>query len=131
MAEPLAYSKQKFELCGVNSDAARKLADDLQNDVNEEIHTAVLTVFLNVIEKLNVLRHNLTPYDEISPGDISFRNEPTEKECYLRLASDAIISRSKQSAPPARAIDPYFQRRSYPASGGSSYHRDWHLHRLC
>jgi hypothetical protein len=86
------YSKQNFALCGVNSDAARRLADDLRNDVNEEIHTVVLTAFLNVIEKLNTLGHHLTPYDEISPGDISFRNEPTEKQCCLRLACDVIIS---------------------------------------
>jgi hypothetical protein len=35
---------------------------------------------------------NVTPYDEISPGDISLRDELTEKECYLRLAYDVIIS---------------------------------------
>jgi hypothetical protein len=73
------YSKQNSILCGVNLDTTRKLADDLQNDVNKEIHTAVLTAFLNVIEKLNTLGHHLTPYDEISPGEISFRDEPTEK----------------------------------------------------
>jgi hypothetical protein len=86
------YSKQQFELRGLNTPAARKLADELQDDVTQEIHAAVLAAFLNVVERLNAQGHNLNPYDEIRAGDISFRDEPIKGQSCLRLGCDIVIS---------------------------------------
>jgi hypothetical protein len=86
------YSKVQFESLGINSPAARELADELQDDVAKEIHASVLAAFLKVVEGLNAQGHNLQPYDEISVGDISFRDERIEGQCLLRLAFDSIIS---------------------------------------
>ena len=86
------YSKRQFDSLGLNTPAARKRADELQNDVTEEIHSAVLAAFQNVVERLNARGHNLTPYEEIRAGDITFRDEPIEGQCFLRLACDVVIS---------------------------------------
>ncbi len=86
------YSKSQFESRGIDSPAARQLADQLQDDVAKEIHDSVLAAFLKVVEGLNARGHNLQPYDEISLGDISFRDEPVEGQCFLRLACDSTIS---------------------------------------
>ena len=86
------YSKQQFDACGLDTPAARRLADELQDEVTREIHGAVLAAFMKVIEGLNARGHNLTPYDEIQIGDISFRDESGEGRCNLRLACDVVIS---------------------------------------
>ncbi|HEX8177233.1 MAG TPA: hypothetical protein VF543_19245 [Pyrinomonadaceae bacterium] len=86
------YSKQQFESLGLNTPAARKLADDLQNDVTEEIYAAVLAAFQKVVERLNAQGHNLKVDGEIRPGDISFRDELIEGQCHLRLGCDVVIS---------------------------------------
>lgn len=86
------YSKKQFESLGLNTPDARKLADQLQADVNEVVHEAVLPAFSNVIKRLNAEGHNLTNYDDIRAGAISFRDEPTEGQCHLRLVCDVVIS---------------------------------------
>ena len=86
------YSKLEFESRGNDSPAARELADELEDDVAKEIHDSVLGAFLKVVEGLNAHGHNLQPYDEISIGDISFRDERVEGQCFLRLAYDSTIS---------------------------------------
>lgn len=86
------YSKQQFESLGLDTPAARKLADELQDDVTEEIHAAVLATFRDVVERLNEQGHNLKPDGEIRAGDISFRDEHVEGRCYLRLGCDVVIS---------------------------------------
>jgi len=86
------YSKRQFEARGLDTSAARELADELQDDVAREIHVEVLAAFMKVVEGLNVQGHNLTPYGEIQVGDISFRDEPVEGQCNLRLACDVVIS---------------------------------------
>ena len=58
------YSKQQFESLGLNTPAARMLADELQDDVNAEIHAVVLPAFLNIIERLNAQGHRLERYHE-------------------------------------------------------------------
>lgn len=85
------YSKQKFDALGLNSPAARKLADELQDDVTEEIHGAVLAAFTRVVEALNARGHHLKA-DEIRIGDIAFRDESIGGQCYLRLGCDVVIS---------------------------------------
>ena len=86
------YSKKRFESLGPDSAAARKLADELENDVSEEIHASVFEVFRTVIEALNKQGHNLKVDGEIRFGDISYRDEPEKNRCRLRLACDVVIS---------------------------------------
>jgi hypothetical protein len=86
------YSKQQFEACGLDTPAARQLAAALQDKVASEINGAVLAAFMGVVAGLNAQGHNLTPYGEIRVGDISFRDEPGEGRCNLRLACDVVIS---------------------------------------
>lgn len=69
------YSKQQFESRGLNTPAARQLADELQDDVAREIHIAVLEEFRKIIDALNAKGHNLQVYGEIQIGDIPFRDE--------------------------------------------------------
>jgi hypothetical protein len=86
------YSKQQFEARGLDTPAARQLADELRDDAAKEIHGAVLAAFMKVIEGLNARGHNLTPYGEVQVGDIPFRDESGEGRCDLRLACDVVIS---------------------------------------
>src|SRR5262245_32285419 len=86
------YSKERFKSLGLNSPAARRLADELQNDVNAEIHAVVLPVFLNIVERLNAQGNHLEMYDETHIGDITYRDESIAGQCYLRLACDTVIS---------------------------------------
>lgn len=86
------YSKRQFDSCSLNTPAARTLADQLEKDVAEEIHAAVLAAFQSVVERLNAQGHNLKQYGEICAGDIAFRDESVEGQCYLRLGCDVVIS---------------------------------------
>ena len=79
------YSKAAFEVCGLNSEAARKLSDQLQEDVNADIHAAVLAAFERVVANLNARGHKLHPYGELRPGDVDFRDQTNDDDCKLRL----------------------------------------------
>lgn len=100
------YSKQEFVKRGLDSSEALKLANKLQEDVAKELHEAVLVKFLEIVNRLNNHGHNLTSYGEINIGDISYRDEPIEGYCYLRLACDVVISTGyAHTQPPTKAID--------------------------
>ena len=86
------YSKAKFESIASDPFATRRLADELQDDVGQQIHEAVLTAFLRVVEGLNAEGHDLRLYEEIRPGDIAYRDEPVEGQCNLRIGCDVVIS---------------------------------------
>jgi hypothetical protein len=85
------YTKQQFESRGLNSAAARKLADELENDVKKELQPIIAEAFQKIIERLNAKGHKLEVYGEITMGDIPFRDE-SQGECNLRLACDFVIS---------------------------------------
>ena len=84
------YSKEQFRSLGWNTPDARKLADELEVKVNELIHPAVLDAFSKVVNQLNAHGHNLTNYDDKRPGNISFRDEPVEGQCHLRLGCNVV-----------------------------------------
>jgi hypothetical protein len=86
------YPKSKFESLASDPDATRRLADELQDDVVQEIHEAVFAAFLKVVDGLNAEGHDLRLYEEIRPGDIAYRDEPVEGQCNLRLGCDVVIS---------------------------------------
>ncbi len=81
------YSKNHFAALGLNTDAARDLANSLEADVLRELHAIVESAFLEIIERLNREGHGLQPYGEILPGDLPFRDSGG-----LRLAADIVIS---------------------------------------
>lgn len=85
------FSKREFEECGIDTDAARLLADSLQEEVTKELQAAVLAAFDRVIRSLNEQGHNLKPF-EVSPGDINYRDESEDGKIGLRLACDVVIS---------------------------------------
>jgi hypothetical protein len=100
------YSKQQFAERGIDSLAAGELADKLQNDLAEELHTVVSVTFQKIIDALNAQGHNLVLYGEAKVGDISFRDEPQEDHCFLRLACDIVISAGyANTEPPTKAKD--------------------------
>lgn len=89
------FSSEAFLDAGLNSDKANRMAETLAEEIQNEMHQVVLPKFLEIIERLNAMGHNLKPYDTIEPGDISFRDD-TEDEtgyhCRLRVAIDTVIS---------------------------------------
>ena len=100
------YSKQQFAERGVDSPAAQQLADELADDVAAELHAVVLAAFLKIVDDLNAQGHNLALYGEAKVGDISFRDEPQEDFCFLRLACDTVISSGyADTEPPSKAKD--------------------------
>ena len=100
------YSKRRFAERGIDSQAARQLADELQNDVNIELHKVVSAAFQEIIDALNAQGHNLTLYGESKVGEIAFRDEPFENHCFLRLACDVVISAGyADTEPPTTAKD--------------------------
>ena len=86
------YSKQRFDALGLDSQAARLLADRLQEEVAEEIQGAVLPALLKIVAGLNAQGHGLAPDSDIVIGDLSFRDESAGGNCRLRLACDFVIS---------------------------------------
>lgn len=99
------YSKAEFESVALDAAATRRLADELQDEVVQEIHQAVSTAFLSVIDALNREGHDLTLDGEIPPGEIAYRDEPMEGECKLRLACDVIISAGYSDTKTVEEID--------------------------
>jgi hypothetical protein len=85
------FSKEQFEKCGIDTDAARMLADLLQEEVGQEIHKALRPILERIVEGLNREGHNLTPY-EIKQGELSYRDVSPEGKVQLRLACDVVIS---------------------------------------
>src|ERR1700741_3978614 len=86
------YSKEKFESLGLNTPAGRKLADELQGEINKMIQPMVEPVFLDVIKQLNAQGHNLKRSADASGGRISFRDEPIKNQTCLRLGCDVVIT---------------------------------------
>ena len=106
------YPKSKFESLASDPDATRRLADELQDDVVQEIHEAVFTAFLKVVDGLNAEGHDLRLYEEIRPGDIAYRDEPVEGQCNLRLGCDVVISAGYSDTKTIEEIDAEILRDS-------------------
>ena len=86
------YSNELFEAAGLDSAAARKLADQLAADVAQEVHVVVLPKLQELVAGLRSVGHQLQPYEDIRIGDVSYRDEPSPGMCRLRLACDTVIS---------------------------------------
>lgn len=85
------FSKEQFEKCGIDSEAARMLADLLQVEVAQEIHKVLLPVLERIVEGLNREGHNLAPL-ETKDGELSYTDASQDGKVQLRLACDVVIS---------------------------------------
>src|SRR5258705_5979328 len=99
------YSKSEFTSLDSDSAATRRLADQLQDEVVREVHEALLTAVLRVVDGLNAEGHDLRLYGEMRPGDIAYRDEPTEGQCNLRLGCDVVISAGYSDTKTVEEID--------------------------
>jgi len=106
------YAKSKFESLASDPSNTRRLADELQDDVAQEIHEAVLNAFLRVVEGLNAEGHGLSLYEEIQPGNIAYRDESGEGQCNLRLGCDLVISAGYSDTKTLEEIDTELLRDS-------------------
>jgi hypothetical protein len=71
----------------ISPEEARQLADQLQDEVCQEMQLALETSFRAIITNLNSLGHDLKMYDT-EPGSISFRDDTEDADsyaCKLRL----------------------------------------------
>lgn len=89
------FSAKAFLQKGLDTSASKELASLLAEEIQRELHKAIEPAFKAIIERLNSMGHNLKPYVEASPGEISFRDDgDTSKgyQCKLRVAADTVIS---------------------------------------
>ncbi|WP_437632955.1 hypothetical protein [Sorangium sp. So ce854] len=74
---------------------ARELADALQDEILRELHAVVEPAFLEIVEKLRRLGHDLKPYTPPVPGDLNYRDDEESADgyrCRMRVGVDMITS---------------------------------------
>src|SRR5262245_44683965 len=86
------FSPEAFEALRGDPQAARRLADELQDAVLAEIGGVAGQKFRAIVATLSSLGHRLTPYGEQSPGEQHVRDYTHPDQCALRLAMDITIS---------------------------------------
>jgi hypothetical protein len=86
------YARAAFEASAASPDALRALADQLQDDILSELDRVLSERFAVIVAELNRRGHNLTAYDDQSPGEEHARDYTDPNRCALRLAYDVIIS---------------------------------------
>lgn len=88
------FSAARFAVLGVDTLAARRLAEELSEAISDELHEAVAVVIKGVVARLNAMGHALK-VEQFVPGDVSYRDDFEDKagyHCRLRLAVDTIVS---------------------------------------
>lgn len=85
------FSRQAFEARGIDTNAARQLADELEGVVLAELHAAVRERLQQVVTQLNSLGHALDPAIDEVPGDLEYRDE-RDGTCRLRLGCNMVVS---------------------------------------
>jgi hypothetical protein len=89
------FSAKAFEKCGLDSQAARDLADLLADEIQQEVHEVIKERILGIVERLNKMGHDLKPLHLPVPGDISYRDDWEDDSgyhCKLRVAFDSVVS---------------------------------------
>lgn len=88
-------SAARFSSLGLDSEAARELADELAFEVQNELHELISVRVTAIVQRLNALGHNLRPLDPLVPGDLSYRDDDGGGDpyfCRLRLSVDTVVS---------------------------------------
>lgn len=89
------FSAEAFAVCGLNTKQSLQLAKDLASEIQNELHIAITSKLLNIVERLNGMGHNLKLYGPPIPGDISYRDAVEDESgyhCKLRVGVDTVIS---------------------------------------
>jgi hypothetical protein len=91
----IRFSKSSFVEESERDPCSRSLANDLETEIQEELHEIVLPKLFELIERLNAIGHRLRDYTPPVPGDINFRDDEEKNgryRCFLRLSVDTIVS---------------------------------------
>ncbi|SRR6266545_6138520 len=89
------FSALSFGVCGVDSEGAKKLADSLAEEIQNELHETIQTSFHRIIDRLNAMGHKLKAAYPPKPGDFSYRDDWKDESgyhCKLRVGLDVIVS---------------------------------------
>jgi hypothetical protein len=89
------FSYNAFEARGLDTQAARDLADVLADEIQQEMHNLIVEHFLTIIERLNQMGHKLKPLYPPRPGDFAYRDDWEDESgyhCKLRVAWDSVVS---------------------------------------
>jgi len=89
------FSASSFASRGLDTEAARELADLLAEEVQREMHRVIEAHFLEIIGRLNSMGHSLKPEYPATPGDLPYRDEWEDESgyhCRLRVGLDTVVS---------------------------------------
>jgi len=68
------FSEKAFQDRGFYTKEADDLADQLKEEIQQELYNVLAPAFSQIIEKLNSMGHNLRLYYEPEPDDIHYRD---------------------------------------------------------
>ncbi len=94
------FSSDAFTSRGLDTEAARELAESLADEVRVEMHQALEMHLRKIVERLNAMGHNLkaeasSPGDNSYPGDVAYLDDwedETGYHCKLRLGIYTVIT---------------------------------------
>ena len=96
------FSYKSFKNLGLDSDKARKLADELEFAVTKEFHLTLKDKMVEIVENLNAMGHNLRLYEDFNSDEvedaIGYRDDngidssSDDYACKLRLDLTLIIA---------------------------------------
>ena len=87
------FSAKNFEKCGWKTKESRLLANELTQEIQKELHEVLKSAFSDIIQRLNVLGHDLKLYDE-EPANYHYREySSTDRANYKMLvALDTVVT---------------------------------------
>jgi len=88
------FAAGKFKALGIDTPAAKKLTEELADEVNTELHEVVAAGAKDIVDRLNEMGHELK-VEEFNLGSVSFRDDFEDDNgyhCRLRLAVDTVVS---------------------------------------
>lgn len=88
------FAAKEFATLGHNTSDSRKLANELGEEVNAELHQVAAATLKRIVGCLNDMGHELR-IDEFEPGSIGFRDDYEDDNgynCKLRLGLDTVIT---------------------------------------
>ncbi len=89
------FSEAAFLACGLDTPAAKQLADQLADQIHAEMHPLIEAKVREIVERLNGMGHHLKLLEEPVPGYIGYRDDYEDEggyHCRLRVAFDSIVS---------------------------------------
>ena len=89
------FSAEAFVAQGLDTEAARHLADQLALEIQLQFDAAMLNAMEEIVGVLNGLGHSLFPIYAPRPGHISYRDDSgagVPYWCRLRVAVDTVVS---------------------------------------